>query len=63
MEGEFTFTGERGCTVIDYIVGEEKVRYRVRRMKVGDKVDADHQRLEVWVEDKIGRKNGVQQRE
>lgn len=27
-------------------------------MKVGDKVDADHQPLEVWVEDRIGRKKG-----
>lgn len=54
MEGKFTFTGGRGCTVIDYIIGKE-VRDKVRRMKVGDRVDSDHHSVEMWMEDKMKR--------
>lgn len=31
--------GGRGNTVIDYIIGEKRVRDRIERMKVGEKVD------------------------
>lgn len=41
MEGEFTFTEGRECTVIDYITGGEKVKDRVRRIRVGDKVNSN----------------------
>ncbi|XP_071572942.1 uncharacterized protein [Temnothorax nylanderi] len=46
-EGEFTFTGGRGATVIDYVIGEGEVRERVVSMTVGDRVDSDHHPLEV----------------
>lgn len=49
-EGEFTFTGGRGCTVIDYVIGDEEVRGKVRSMKVGDRIDSDHHPLELWIE-------------
>jgi len=45
-EGEYTYTGGRGCTVIDYIIGEGEVKDRVERMRIGDKVDSDHQPVE-----------------
>lgn len=28
-EGEFTFSGGRGRTVIDYVLGEEKMREKI----------------------------------
>lgn len=48
-EGECTFTGGRGGTVIDYILGEEETREWVAEMKVGDKVDSDHHPVEVRI--------------
>lgn len=48
-EGEFTFTGGKGCTVIDYVIGEEEVKDRIERMKIGDKIDSVHQPVEVWL--------------
>lgn len=55
---KFTFTGGRECTVIDYIIEEKEVRDKVRRTKVGDRVDSDHLPVEVWVEDKMERRKG-----
>lgn len=51
-EGKFTFTGTRGNTVIDYIVGEKEAKEGIRRMKVGEKVDSDHHPVEAWIERK-----------
>jgi len=46
--GKFTFTGGKGNTVIDYIMGEEEVKERIERMRVGDRIDSDHP-VEVWI--------------
>lgn len=46
---EFTYTGARGDTVIDYVLGEERGRERAVRLEVEDKVDSDHHPLTVWV--------------
>lgn len=48
-KGEFTFTAGRGNTVIDYIIGEKRMWDRIERIKVGEKVDFDHQLVEVWI--------------
>ncbi|XP_071580245.1 uncharacterized protein [Temnothorax nylanderi] len=48
-EDEFTYTGGRGETVIDYVIGEEEVRERVERLKVGERVDSDHHPLILWI--------------
>lgn len=47
FNGEFTFTGGRGGTVIDYVMGDNEVKENVERMKVGDKIDSDHQPVEI----------------
>lgn len=44
-----TFTGEREGTVIDYTMGDNKVKKRVKGMKIGDKVDSDHQLVKIWI--------------
>lgn len=49
VEGEFTFTGWRGNSVIDYVKGGEEVREGVVRMRMEDKVVSDHQSVEIWL--------------
>lgn len=64
-KGEYTFTGERGNTVIDYIIGDWKVKERIVRMNVGEKVDLDHQPVMAWIKGKIKkrkRKGGTGER-
>lgn len=51
-EGEFTYTGGKGSTVIDYIIGDRETREKVKRMRVGDRIDSDHHPLEIWIEGK-----------
>lgn len=41
-EGEWTYTGGRGDSVIDYVLGDERTRERVREVRVEEKVDSDH---------------------
>jgi len=58
-EGEYTYTGGRGCTVIDYVIGEGEVKDRVERMRIGDRVDSDHQPVEVWLKGERVRGEGA----
>lgn len=62
-EGEFTFTGDKGNTVIGYVIGDEETRNKIRRIKIGDKVDSDHYPIELWVEGRTyrSRKEGEKQ--
>lgn len=47
-EGEWTYTGGReGTVVIDYVLGNEETREGVRRMKVEERIDSDHQPVTV----------------
>lgn len=48
-EGEYTFTGGRGNTVIDYVLDGEEVKEIVKRMRIGDRIETDHHPLEVWI--------------
>lgn len=36
-KGEYTFTGGRGGTVMDYIMGEGEVRDRVIEIRIGER--------------------------
>lgn len=54
-KGEFTFTGGEGCTVIDYLIGDENVKGRIKRMRIGDRIDSDHHSVEIWVEGRVDR--------
>jgi len=46
-DGEYTFTGGKGGTVIDYVLGNKEVRDKIEKMYIGDRIDSDHQPLEV----------------
>lgn len=48
-DGEFTYVGGRGSTVIDYILGDGETKKRIERMMVSDKVDSDHFPVEVEI--------------
>jgi len=41
-EGEWTYTGSRGKSVIDYVIINEEIRKEIIRLEVGDQVDSDH---------------------
>jgi len=49
-EGEMTFTGGRGETVIDYVIGDRGAWEKIKKLEVGKEVDSDHQSVTVWVE-------------
>jgi len=64
-QGEYTFTGGAGNTVIDYVMGEEEVRDRVRSLRVEDKIDSDHHPVVIHMKGKEregGRKGGKNKR-
>ena len=44
-EGEFTYTGGRGESVIDYVIGDSKTWEAVEEITVGDNTESDHQPL------------------
>lgn len=72
-EGECTYIGARGETVIDYVCGDKEVKEKVKWMKIGENIESDHQPIIVAIEvegirrrkwrkrngDKNGNKRGV----
>jgi len=57
-KGEFTFTRGKGDTVIDYVMGDEEVEEKVKRMRIGDRIDSDHHLVELWMEGESGKNTG-----
>lgn len=57
-EGEYTFTGGKGNTVIDYVMGDGLVEEKIERIRIGDKVNSDHHPIEVWIRGEVGEKGG-----
>jgi len=51
-EGNWTYTGGRGESVIDYVLVEEEGREEVERLEIGDKVDSDHHPVVVWMKER-----------
>jgi hypothetical protein len=49
-EGEVTYVGSRGETVIDYAIVNEAAWERAKEFKVGERVDSDHLPLEITIE-------------
>lgn len=44
-KGEYIFTGGKKYTVINYAIGDKKVKGKMRvmeRMRIGNKIDSDH---------------------
>jgi hypothetical protein len=53
-EGEWTYIGRRGETVIDYGIVNEEAWERVEEFKVGERAESDH--LEIALRKRRGRK-------
>jgi len=51
-EGEFTYVGARSNSVIDYVMINEKVSRKIKRFRIGDRVDSDYLPLEVVLEER-----------
>lgn len=51
-EGEYTYVGARGSSVIDYVVVNEKIDAKVIEFKIDVRVDSDHMPMSVKIEDK-----------
>lgn len=45
------------------MIGDEEVRGRIGSMKIGDRVDSDHQPLEIWMEGEVRRKKRNEKQE
>lgn len=61
-EGEFTYIGGREETVIDYIIGDDKMREKIERVEIGEEVDSDHQPVIAWIKGSMN-KGGRKQRD
>jgi len=48
-KGEVTFTGGRGETVIDYVIGDRAAWEKIEKLRIGEEIDSDHQSVTVWV--------------
>jgi len=59
-EGEFTYVGARGCSVIDYTIVNERLGNRISSFRIGDRVDSDHMPMELNM--KIRRRRGQDKR-
>lgn len=49
-QGEFTYIGSRGATVIDFILTNTQSRAEIKRLEIGERTEADHQPLCMQIE-------------
>lgn len=52
MKRENVPSQEEGESVIDYIIGSEEVWEKIREIKIGYRIDSDHQPIEALVKEK-----------
>ncbi len=58
-EGEFTYVGHRGNTVIDFSIVNEHAQCLVKEFQVGESIDSDHQPIITKIEGgKIDKREG-----
>lgn len=55
-EGEYTYIGARGESVIDYVIANERGLAKVETLKVATRVESDHQPIAVKITTKLDRK-------
>jgi hypothetical protein len=60
-EGEFTYIGSRGNTVIDYVFVNGRMLDKVTKLKVEERVDSDH--MPIKMEEEIEETSGEGRRE
>lgn len=48
-EGEWTYTGAREESVIDYVIENRVVRDKIERLQIEDNVDSDYHPVVIWI--------------
>lgn len=46
-KGEYTLTGRKSNTTIDYVLGNKEVRERIESMRIEDRIDSDYHPMKV----------------
>ena len=59
--GNWTYTGGRGESMIDYVLVNEEIRQEVVSLEIGKQVDSDHHPVEICMRD--GEGEGERERE
>ncbi|XP_011858991.1 PREDICTED: protein PXR1-like [Vollenhovia emeryi] len=54
-EGEFTYVGARGSSVIDYVIVNELIKQKIVKFSIGERVDSDHMPLVVEMKEPGGK--------
>ncbi|TGZ53205.1 hypothetical protein DBV15_01533 [Temnothorax longispinosus] len=54
-DGEFTFTGGRGESVIDYVIGNQEIWEKAEEINIGEAIYSDHQPITIRVKGTIER--------
>lgn len=49
--------------MIYYVMGDEEVRERMVKMRIGERVESDHQPVEIWLRGERREEGGGEQRE
>lgn len=55
-EGEMTFIGKKGNSVIDYAICNAEAWEEINKMEIGDRAESDHRPIEVTLVKMIDRK-------
>jgi len=53
-EGEFTFTGGRGNSTIDFVLDDKEIREEIEDMRIENRIDSDHHPVKVRMKDRRG---------
>lgn len=46
-KGEYTFTGGKSNTTIDYVLENKEIRERIESMRIEDRIDSDYHPMKV----------------
>lgn len=49
--------------MINYVMKDNEIKKRVKRMKVGNKINTDYQPVEIWIKGNKERKRGEKRKE
>lgn len=58
-EGEWTYIGEIGLSVIDYVISNEKAMEEVIKVEEGNRTESDHMPVEVELVGRIRKRRGI----
>lgn len=57
-QGEWTYIGSRGVSVVDYVLRNYRAGNKIEKLKIGERVESDHQPIEVTLKTRVEKKRG-----